>query len=114
MGSIILPVCENCGYKAAKIYLGGGMSNHLTYCAVPALNTETNEIVTVDFFSDVIKEDLLKDKPTYKIYNGPNMHIINDGIDYHHWGDLKFKIHGNLCPKCKSYNLIFESCGCWD
>lgn len=106
MGKIILALCNECGYKPTKITLGGGMGNHLTYCGVPALNSETDEIETVNYFAN-------KD-PKFKIYNEPNMFIENDGIDFHHWGDLKFKIHGNLCPKCKTYNFVFDSVGSFD
>ena len=128
MGSIILPVCENCGYKTAKIYFGGGMNNHLTHCGVPALNTETNEIVTVNYKDEHIIENSLKDNPTYKIYNQPNMFLVDEKVGSHrysifhagvnggkhYYDELYFKISGNLCPKCQTYNLQFESCGCWD
>ncbi len=102
MGRELIPLCNECGYKSANVILGGNRSTHLTYCGVPALNTETNEVETINYLEEI------KNKiPKYIIYNEHKMFIGNDDIGSHDRNDLQFKIQQNFCPKCKTYNLEF-------
>ena len=50
MGRQLITLCHKCGYEPQGISLGGTMSTHLTYQRLPAMNTETNEVETVNYF----------------------------------------------------------------
>lgn len=50
MGSLISAKCK-CGYER-RMALGGGMRNHLTYCAFPCYCQDCNSLYVADLFSD--------------------------------------------------------------
>jgi Zn finger protein HypA/HybF involved in hydrogenase expression len=50
MGAIVLANCK-CGFER-RMSLGGGMRNHLTYCAFPCYCQDCKSLFVADFFSD--------------------------------------------------------------
>lgn len=113
MGNILNIQCNNCGYNKPKNYVGGGMRNHTTYDGVLALNAENSEVEVINNF-DFLKN--LENKfSIYKPYYNSEM-FKNDGNegDTGHWGNIKYKVTGNYCPKCKEYEMEISKGGLWD
>ena len=126
MGKILSVTCKNCHYHPKNVKLGGGMSDFKTYCGAPAINLEKNEVVTVNYFDSLpdhgehmwdsppylknIRKKKVRKKEKYKFFFEEGMFVTNGEEDeIHIWGDLKFQRANNLCPKCGTFNLEFNS-----
>jgi len=114
MGNILIAKCSNCGYNSGKLFYGGGMLNHLTYCGYPFINLDTDEIEMENIFN---KENILKDNNNLIFYDSDSLikkKVIKKGY-FHQWGE-NYIHRGEVyyCPKCKEYRLEFYPYGCWD
>ena len=124
MGEIVSVICKQCGYHPKNVTIGCGRNNISTYRGMPVWNTETNELETVNYF-DVAEERLVertflfifkrkniinKGRINSKFipYTDPKMYVSNKNIGEIKWGDDEYKLSGNYCPKCKSYNVVFK------
>lgn len=107
MGQILKAVCKNC-YFEEEVWFGGGMLNFETECNVPAINNTTGEFEIMNIFN----KDLFDGN--YTFYNDPSMFKGKITIDSPQWYDIYLCPTKNLCPKCKSFKMNFESVGFFD
>jgi ribosomal protein S27AE len=105
MGHIVKPVCEKCGYNPQGVTIGAGMKNFRIYWGAPALDKETNEIVTLNYFE---KLNGVMDESKYVFYDEDEMFERSSDTSYYQWHDLKYQACKNFCPKCKTFNLAFQ------
>ena len=114
MGHTAKPICHNCGYTTDDVGFGAGRANHLKLCAMPAVNFDTNEIVTLDYFEKIktvryllFFKKTVREKGNYVFYCESGMSVRNKDTRNHNWKDLEIPQTGNFCPKCKKYELEF-------
>lgn len=96
--------------------------NHQTVCNGPAWNKETNEVVEINLLEEV-KEEVItqrfllffnrkttieKCNEKYIPYFVSKMFIEDKNISIHKWGIKKYNSTKNYCPKCRTFNLIFQ------
>jgi hypothetical protein len=100
MGYTIEAICESCNFTASVIF-GGGMKNHLTHCYVPAIDKETGQLVSEDYF----EKDTFNGR--FIFYNEPEMYQSRLGQKHFGWKDIKIMRTNNLCPNCKQFTMNF-------
>ena len=108
MGSIIDAHCTHCGFKLNGLPFGGGRAIYMEVCNVPALNRETGEMGSKNYF----KKDQLKD--AFDFYCDPQMFREGECKAKMDWGNVYLRREGNYCPQCKDFTLRFSMAGWYD
>lgn len=102
MGYLVNAKCDKCRF-ATEFCFGGGMLGFDKVCKVPAIDHYSKEFVVENYF----KKYNFRRKITF--YNDPFMFQPDSKKpEYIEFGEILLAKRGNLCPKCKTYNLNFK------
>lgn len=114
MGHTATPICRNCGYTTKDVSFGSSRAKHLIDNWMPAVDFDTNEIVTLNY-NEKIKavrylfffKKTVREKGNYVFYCEPGMSVRNKDTRNHNGKDLNVAEKGNYCPKCEKFELEF-------
>ena len=99
MGNVIKAKCRNCLFES-KFIFGGNRSNFQEYCPVPAIKTDSNEFVNINYIEN-------KNNPLYIFYSDDSLKGENENKGKFVCFDLKLNVVNNYCPKCENFSLDF-------
>lgn len=108
MGTLLTPHCPACGFESNWFYFGAGMRDFDTKTNVPALDTRTGELTSLN-----IKES--NTDPDIVPYTDPSMHEGPiDKEKAHEWSETWLAEDRNKCPRCGRFTLRFDWAGNYD
>lgn len=104
MGLIISVNCKSCNFQEI-VKLGSGMYD-MERCITPYYNLSTSAFGS----KDINNPQVIDDGDIF--YNDPKMFKgSSNSCDHLSWGEIALNAENNFCPKCKKYQLEFESSG---
>jgi hypothetical protein len=100
MGCVLEGKCKNCGIKEEFLF-GGNRFDYQSFNPVPAINLETNEFCSVNYFE-------YENNENYSFYSDDKLKGNNFDKGFIKNFSLQINRINNYCPICKNFAFDFN------